>query len=252
VDPDILVVDEALAVGDQHFQKKCMDRMNAFRDAGKTLVFCSHSMYLVRQLCEQTLWLKGGKLEMRGPTIEVTNSYQDYERGLDSESRVKKLAPRVPDEKDGKETFIRDVTLGGDCIDGTIDSNGRFEIRMKARIEPAMRGKAHFGIRIRRNDGVWCYGVTTELDGEKLRHIEEDSTGSSWWWIRCRSSLASTESTCTFSTRRVSIDSTGLPAPFSSGCGNTPRRWAWRISRITGKTPDERYQRALTALRGLR
>jgi lipopolysaccharide transport system ATP-binding protein len=90
---------------------------------------------------------------------------------------VKKLAPRVPDEKNGKETFIRDVTLGGDCIDGTIDSNGRFEITMKARIEPAMRGKAHFGIRIRRNDGVWCYGVTTELDGEKLRHIEEDLYG---------------------------------------------------------------------------
>jgi lipopolysaccharide transport system ATP-binding protein len=172
VDPDILVVDEALAVGDQHFQKKCMDRMNIFRDAGKTLVFCSHSMYLVRQLCEQTLWLKGGKLQMLGPTIEVTNSYQDYQRGLDGESNVKKLAPRALEG-----TFIRDVTLGGDCLDGTIDSNGRFEVTMTARIEPAMLGKAHFGIRIRRNDGVWCYGVTTEIDGEKLRHIEEDLYG---------------------------------------------------------------------------
>ena len=67
VNPDILVVDEALAVGDQHFQKKCVDRMNAFRDAGKTLVFCSHSMYLVRQLCEQTLWLKGEDPRCSGP-----------------------------------------------------------------------------------------------------------------------------------------------------------------------------------------
>lgn len=174
VDPDILVVDEALAVGDQHFQKKCMDRMNAFRDAGKTLVFCSHSMYLVRQLCEQTLWLKGGKLEMLGPTIEVTNHYQDYQRGLDGESNQIRPPQRVVDEK---ETFIRTVTLGGDCIDGTIDSNGRLELTMKARLEPAMKGRAHFGIRIRRNDGVWCYGVTTELDREKLRHVEEDLYG---------------------------------------------------------------------------
>jgi lipopolysaccharide transport system ATP-binding protein len=174
VDPDILVVDEALAVGDQHFQKKCMDRMNAFRDAGKSLVFCSHSMYLVRQLCEQTMWLKGGRLEMLGPTIEVTNCYQDYQRGLDGESHETRPPPRVVDEK---ESFIRTVTLGGDCIDGTIDSNGRLELTMKARIEPAMRGRAHFGIRIRRNDGVWCYGVTTELDSENLRHIEADLYG---------------------------------------------------------------------------
>jgi lipopolysaccharide transport system ATP-binding protein len=174
VDPDILVVDEALAVGDQHFQKKCIDRMNAFRDAGKTLVFCSHSMYLVRQLCEQTLWLKGGRLEMLGSTIEVTNCYQDYERGLDDQSNVKKLPERAAD---GRETFIRDILLGGASEDGTIDSNGRFELTLKARLEPALKGNATFGIRIRRNDGVWCYGVTTELERQKLRHIEEHVYG---------------------------------------------------------------------------
>jgi ABC-type polysaccharide/polyol phosphate transport system ATPase subunit len=97
VDPDVLVVDEALAVGDQHFQKKCMDRMNSFREAGKTLVFCSHSMYFTKQLCERTLWLKRGKLEMLGPTMEVTERYQDYQRGLDGKSETGQHPPRAKD-----------------------------------------------------------------------------------------------------------------------------------------------------------
>ncbi len=172
VDPDILVIDEVLAVGDQHFQKKCVDRLNAFREAGKTLVFCSHSMYLVRQLCERTLWLKGGKLEMLGLTIEVTDCYQDYQRKLDGDSDSGGLLPSAQ-----KETFIGEVTLGGDCVDGRIDSNGRFEVSMKARLEPSATGNAHFGLRIRRNDGVWCYGITTQLDGEKLRRIEGNLYG---------------------------------------------------------------------------
>ena len=140
VNPDILVVDEALAVGDQHFQKKCVDRMNAFRDAGKTLVFCSHSMYLVRQLCEQTLWLKGGEPEMLGPTIEVTDCYQDYQRGLDGKSE----SAHRPQPVERKETFIGEVTLGGDCVDGRIDSNGRFEVTMTAQARARCQRQCSF------------------------------------------------------------------------------------------------------------
>jgi lipopolysaccharide transport system ATP-binding protein len=174
VDPDILIVDEALSVGDQHFQKKCVDRMNAFRDAGKTLVFCSHSMDLVRQLCEQTLWLKGGRLQMLGPTIEVIDSYLDYQRGLD---RYTDPGSPQPPRPASRETFIGEVTLGGDCVNGCIDSDGRLEVTMTARLEPAARGNAHIALRIRRDDGVWCYGVTTQLDKEHLRQMREDLYG---------------------------------------------------------------------------
>jgi lipopolysaccharide transport system ATP-binding protein len=174
VDPDILIVDEALAVGDQHFQRKCVDRMTAFRDAGKTLVFCSHSMYLVRQLCERTLWLKGGKVEMLGPTIEVADRYQDYLRELNGKSASG--AHRLP-PSERKETFIVEVTLGGDCTGGVIDSHRKFELKMTARLGPSARGNAHLGVRIRRSDGVWCYGTGTHLDRESLRHIEADRYG---------------------------------------------------------------------------
>jgi lipopolysaccharide transport system ATP-binding protein len=174
VDPDILVIDEVFAVGDQHFQKKCVDRMNSFRDEGKTLVFCSHQIYFVRQLCEQTLWLRAGTLEMLGPTIEVTDRYQSYQRALDEESDSGNIKPPAMERK---ESVIGEVRLGGDCSGAVIASNGRFELTVTARLEPAARGTAHLGLRIRRNDGVCCYGVSTQLDGDDLRHIEGDRYG---------------------------------------------------------------------------
>src|SRR6266702_2675654 len=57
VDPDILVIDEALAVGDGHFQKKCVDKIREFQESGKTILFCSHALYLVSSICRRTLWL---------------------------------------------------------------------------------------------------------------------------------------------------------------------------------------------------
>ena len=75
VDPDILIIDEALSVGDQYFQQKCIDRIAKFKEQGKTLIFCSHSMYLVNELCEQSLWLHKGKARMKGPSHEVVGQY---------------------------------------------------------------------------------------------------------------------------------------------------------------------------------
>ncbi len=75
VDPDILVIDEALSVGDQRFQEKCVDRMVGFRKKGKTIVVCSHSMYLINELCARTLWLENGKIKEQGSTSKVVSSY---------------------------------------------------------------------------------------------------------------------------------------------------------------------------------
>jgi len=77
VDPDILVVDEVLAVGDQRFQEKCFERILEFKRAGKTLLFVSHVPDMVQQLCERCLWLDHGKVVRMGPTSEVLTAYQD-------------------------------------------------------------------------------------------------------------------------------------------------------------------------------
>lgn len=78
VDPDILVIDEALAVGDMTFQRKCIDRMNLFRGQGKTMIFCSHSMYHVQELCDTVMWLDHGRIRHMGPCNDVVAEYEDY------------------------------------------------------------------------------------------------------------------------------------------------------------------------------
>ncbi|MCF8127561.1 MAG: ABC transporter ATP-binding protein [Deltaproteobacteria bacterium] len=75
VDPQILIIDEALSVGDQRFQQKCVDRMMNFRKANKTLIICTHSMYMINELCSRTLWLKNGRLCDCGRTSSVVSSY---------------------------------------------------------------------------------------------------------------------------------------------------------------------------------
>jgi len=75
VDPDILIVDEVLAVGDQAFQEKCQERIRDFKAKGKTLLFVSHSGPLVRELCDRALWLDRGQVLMDGPVAEVLDAY---------------------------------------------------------------------------------------------------------------------------------------------------------------------------------
>ena len=73
--PDLLVTDEVLAVGDESFQKKCMRWMEEFRTRGGTLLLCSHSMYHVQSLCQQTMWIHDGKMRMQGESFAVTQAY---------------------------------------------------------------------------------------------------------------------------------------------------------------------------------
>jgi ABC-type polysaccharide/polyol phosphate transport system ATPase subunit len=75
VDPDILLIDEALAVGDERFQMKCHDRMEAFRQAGKTVLLVSHALAQVRQNCRRAVWIHGGKVARDGEVHEVTEAY---------------------------------------------------------------------------------------------------------------------------------------------------------------------------------
>ena len=75
VQPDVLIVDEALAVGDQSFQKKCIERILDFRQKGCTILFCSHSPYHIRHLCDAALWLEQGQVQMFGETEAVLAAY---------------------------------------------------------------------------------------------------------------------------------------------------------------------------------
>ena len=75
VDADILLIDEILSVGDQHFQEKCFKKMRELREEGKTMVFVTHSMESVRNLCDRAIWLYDGQVRMDGNTQEVIDEY---------------------------------------------------------------------------------------------------------------------------------------------------------------------------------
>ena len=82
--PEVLIIDEALAVGDQHFQKKCIERIEAFREAGCAILFCSHSMYHIRHLCDVAMWLNKGQVMAFGETEGVVSAYEAHSRAQDA------------------------------------------------------------------------------------------------------------------------------------------------------------------------
>ena len=102
VNPEILIIDEVLTVGDEHFQKKSLEKMMEFKEAGKTIIFCSHALYYVKQLCSQAIWLKGGEIAARGDAAQVIDAYVSYQREkdktkkfVDKEGKTKKIIAEI-------------------------------------------------------------------------------------------------------------------------------------------------------------
>ncbi|MCC7355147.1 MAG: ABC transporter ATP-binding protein [Anaerolineae bacterium] len=94
VDPDIMLVDEVLAVGDAGFQRKCYDFIHAFVTGGKTTVFVSHNLYVIEQLCDRVIWLDGGQIVMAGQPGRVLPAYLDH---MDQKALVSKTTAESVD-----------------------------------------------------------------------------------------------------------------------------------------------------------
>ena len=80
VNADILLIDEILSVGDEHFQNKCIEKMLELKKEGKTMVFVTHSMESVRKLCTRAVWLYNGKIQMDGQALDVIEKYMEVTR----------------------------------------------------------------------------------------------------------------------------------------------------------------------------
>ncbi|MCH7816361.1 MAG: ABC transporter ATP-binding protein [Proteobacteria bacterium] len=108
VRPDILVIDEALSVGDMAFQKKCVQRMNQFRQEQKTMVFCSHSMFHVQELCDIAIWLDKGRIREIGDSDKVVGHYEDFCNSKKTYHSIQEDIPAALGEtqqpKDGNQT----------------------------------------------------------------------------------------------------------------------------------------------------
>ncbi|MCG7983993.1 MAG: ABC transporter ATP-binding protein [Candidatus Thiodiazotropha lotti] len=178
IDPDVLIVDEALSVGDALFQKKSMDRMMRFRDEGRTLVFCSHNLYQVKELCEQAVWLENGVVMGMGESAKVVDDYQDSVRQRQKAGSRDRAAPEAEAAGD---VYLTEVVLeGGIDTPENIplyQTGDHFAIRVEADIGSRPADDVHIGLVLIRNDGLQVYGVSTLIDQLGLYPIADKRYG---------------------------------------------------------------------------
>ena len=108
VEPDVLIIDEALSVGDGYFQKKCMVHLKRYVDAGGTLLICSHAMYYISAFCQRALWLREGRVETLGPTQQVVPRYEAF---LDAKSDHGEEPPQIVEAAPSAPARIDEVRL---------------------------------------------------------------------------------------------------------------------------------------------
>jgi lipopolysaccharide transport system ATP-binding protein len=134
LEPDVLIVDEVLAVGDASFQQRCLGRMNAAAREGRTVLFVSHNMAAVRNLCANGLWLKGGQVQASGPTDAVIREYlRDVELShSDSELPTGCLYLEHADDSRAQLLQVQLLDAGGAPVNSvaTLD-DARFRIRFR-------------------------------------------------------------------------------------------------------------------------
>ncbi|WP_223066113.1 ABC transporter ATP-binding protein [Paenibacillus caui] len=102
VDPDILIVDEALAVGDIRFQTKCIEKMKELKAKGTTILFVSHATEQVKRFCNKAVWIKEGKIEAIGESSEIVDLYEDFMK-----NNTEHVTPSPPQIKDINEDSIQ-------------------------------------------------------------------------------------------------------------------------------------------------
>jgi len=170
VEPDVLIIDEALAVGDQHFQKKCVERIDSFRRNGCTILFCSHSQYHVRQVCNAALWLDGGDARLMGPTEMVLAAYETHVRLLDSKQAVEPAIDALPAAAARKALdpsrrgTITEVTIGplGQGAPPLLQGD-TLEVSVVAKV--AGDEQPNVAVMLEQVGGVGITSVATHVDG---------------------------------------------------------------------------------------
>jgi len=165
VDADVLVVDEALAVGDGYFQKKCVDRIREIHDRGTTILFCSHAMYYVTMFCERALWLASGRLQRIGPAKEVVEAYEEHLLVRDKRRLGRDTSPAqtAPIAKVGRVAAIRLTGRDGEAP-LELTPGGRLDLEIEVE-STRPEERFHVAVALDTLDGRCVLGVSTAWDG---------------------------------------------------------------------------------------
>ncbi len=173
VRPDILIVDEILAVGDQTFQAKCIDRIMEMKREGVTILFISHDLSTIGKLCNEVIWLDGGRVCAIGPTDHILSQYRDFLfQRVGQQASVENEAGgyRLWGTRQIEITGVRLLNEDGD--EATIYHTGdslRVEVAYTAH-EPI--AAPEFGLALYRHDGLHLTGPNTRVGGLEMGLVE--------------------------------------------------------------------------------
>ena len=181
VDPDVLLIDEVLSVGDEEFSAKCIAKIQEMKFRGVTLVFVTHQLDQVRNLCDRALWLDRGEVVQVGDPVRVVDAYLQQVAGTQPaapapEPAQEKEKDPLEEERWGSgEVILRRVALtdhdGRDLV--ALGAGTPVAIDMDVEVRVAQTDFV-FGIGIYHADGTCVYGTNTELEGLVPSALERD------------------------------------------------------------------------------
>ena len=169
VDPEILLIDEVMAVGDAGFRKKCEQKILEFKKAGKTIVLVSHDLDEVERFCDRVTWLNEGVIQADGPPSQVVATYRNFITGQDGGS----LREGSDRWGDGRVRLTGIETLDKDGHARTSFRPGeRLRVVLAYEMDRPSPDIA-FGLSLSRADGTHVFGTNTHLDGLTLEGLPE-------------------------------------------------------------------------------
>jgi ABC-type polysaccharide/polyol phosphate transport system ATPase subunit len=182
VDPDILLIDEVLSVGDEEFSARCVAKIQEMKYRGVTLLFVTHQLDQVRNLCDRALWLDHGRVEAVGDPMRVVDAYLQEVSGTPPASQAAPSAeppPEEPKPKDDEERWgsgemvIRRVSLADDHDRELVALGAGTAVRIDLDVEARVpQDDFVFGIGIYHADGTCVYGTNTDVEGWVPEKIE--------------------------------------------------------------------------------
>ena len=195
VQPELLIIDEALSVGDQHFQKKCAQRIDSFRENGCTILFCSHSLYHVRQLCDRALWLDKGLVRALGDTESVLADYKMHVRLQDGAQQVPTQAAGNPGSDPINDHDLQTWVTSGrraGLLKAQVDSlepdSGPESVSLLTGSDLVIRvaavsvsdEKPSVGVMLEQFQGTGITSVATHAEGVSLTALESKDGWTRW------------------------------------------------------------------------
>ena len=179
VDPDILIIDEALSVGDEHFKGKCINRLNEFQEKGKTTLFVSHDMGSIKSMCKHVVLMHEGRVLEQGTAEAVADEYlkRAKVRGNEKMSAINRQTDTYPRWGSG-EIRTGDIELFSDgAKTNAFDTGAPFHVRVNFEVLEDV-AEPVFGIGIYRSDGTYINGSNHSwrhrpIDIDRLRKGQE-------------------------------------------------------------------------------